>query len=361
MPLPMPYLRSTRARLAIAAAMAAAAVLAGLGAFRVADRPTGLTPARIVRIEPGMGARQIGHRLQALGLIRSARLFEWTARLRGLAHRLEAGNYEIDGLSTTGDILIHLLEAPLEMTRVTIPEGLTRHEIAGLLQRQSAADSARFVAVTSNPDLAAELGVPASTLEGYLYPETYFLDRDVSAEQIARRMVGQFYDTFTDSLFQRLDEIDMSLNEIVTLASIVEGEARAPEERPTIAAIFHRRLKLRRRLESCATVEYALGVHKKRLTNADLKVASPYNTYLHRGLPPGPISSPGRAALVAALYAPETEYLYFVARGDGRHVFSRTNREHEAAKREIRREQRRRARAEAAAEAATEAAAQAGR
>ena len=324
-----------------AVAAAAIAIAAGVSVYLLLNRPTGLAAATTVRLEPGMGARQIGQRLQDHGLIRSGRLFEWSARLRGLDHRLEAGNYEISGLSTTGEVLLHLLDAPLELKRATIPEGLTRHETAGLLQRLGVADSSQFAAVTGQADLAGELGVPAAPLEGFLYPETYFLDRDATAEDIARRMVDQFYSVFTDTHFQQLDSLDMSLNELVTLASIVEGEAQAPQERPTIAAIFHRRLRLKRRLESCATVEYALGVHKKRLTNADLRVVSPFNTYRHGGLPPAPIGNPGRASLMAALYPPETEFLYFVARGDGTHQFSRTNREHEAAKRAIRREQRR--------------------
>jgi len=334
------------AALALVVALAAGLLLGGVIAFALLDRPTGLNTAQTVRIEPGMGARQIGQRLQELGLIRSARLFEWSARLRRLDHRLEAGNYQLDGRASTGAILQHLLEAPLELTRVTVPEGLTCRETAALLQRQAVADSARFADLAASAALAAELGVPAPTLEGYLFPETYFLERDATEEDIVRRMVGQFYSVFADSLFRQLELLGMSLHEVVTLASIVELEAQAPQERATIAAIFHRRLRLNRRLESCATVEYALGVHKKRLTNADLRVPSPYNTYLHRGLPPGPIGNPGKASLLAALRPPETEYLYFVARGDGTHEFSRTHREHEAAKRAIRLEQRRRARAE---------------
>ncbi|MFH1570520.1 MAG: endolytic transglycosylase MltG [Gemmatimonadota bacterium] len=314
----------------------------GMG-YALLDRPTGLTGPRHVRVEPGMTARQIGQRLKAEGLIRSVRLFAWSARLAGLAHRLEAGTYELDGRASTQAVLRRLLEAPLELTRVTVPEGLTRLETAGLLQRCGVADSARFAAVSERLDLVRELGLTGNSLEGFLYPETYFLDHGATEEEIARRMVGEFFTVFNDSLFGRLDSLGMSLREAVTLASIVELEARAAAERPIIAAIFHRRLNLGRRLESCATVEYALGVHRERLTNADLRVASPYNTYLHGGLPPGPIGSPGRASILATLYPGESDYLYFVARGDGTHQFSRTNREHEAAKGEVRRQQRRRA------------------
>ena len=153
-------------------------------------------------------------------------------------------------------------------------------------------------------------------------------------------MVDQFHRVFADSLHQRLKEIGLSLHEVVTLASIVEREAVAVEEQPIISGVFQRRLKLNRRLESCATVNYALGTNKKRLTYADLEVDSPFNTYRYQGLPPSPISNPGRTALLSVLYPEETEYLYFVARGDGTHIFSRTNREHERAKRQVKLAQR---------------------
>ena len=156
-------------------------------------------------------------------------------------------------------------------------------------------------------------------------------------ESVIRRLVKQFDDVMNDDALARLDAVGLSIHQAVTLASIVEREAQAASERPLIAGVFLRRLSLNRRLESCATVEYALGVHKKRLTNADLRVQSPFNTYRHRGLPPAPIGSPGKASLIASLYPEKTEYLYFVARGDGTHIFSRTNVEHEAAKRQVKR------------------------
>lgn len=294
-----------------------------------------------MRIADGMSTRAIGVQLERLGIIRSARWFEVTARLRGVASRLEAGNYALDGSQTTRAILEDLLEAPLELVRVTIPEGLTRHQTAALLATAGLADSARFVAVTQQEELVRDLGVAAATLEGYLFPETYLFPVDITEEQIARHMVGQFFEVFTDRHFDSLAGIGLSMHQAVTLASIVELEAVAADERPLIAAIFLRRLGFNRRLESCATVEFALGQHKKHLTNEDLKVKSPYNTYQHRGLPPGPIGNPGAASLRASLHpVADTEFLYFVARGDGTHIFSRTNAEHEVAKRALRRQAR---------------------
>jgi len=312
-----------------------------LGAFWLLSRPTGLETPRQVQIQPGMSARAIGELLETRGLVRSARVFALTVQLRGLAHRLEAGTYQLTGTQTTAGIVQDLLKAPVQTRRITIPEGLTRHEVAGLLAHHALIDSVRFVALTEDPGFVRRRGVRAPTLEGYLFPETYFFDVKTSEEEVIQRMVEEFNRVFADSLFQRLEIIGLSLHEAVTLASIVEREARVQEERPIISGIFQRRLKLNRRLESCATVEYALGVHKKRFTNEDLHVDSPFNTYRHRGLPPGPIGNPGQAAILATLYPAATDYLYFVARGDGRHVFSRTNKEHEQAKRAIRRELRR--------------------
>ncbi len=332
--------RAWRALLLSILGIAVLGVVGGVGLAWRLDRPT-QEPARLIVVQNGMSARSIGNHLQEVGLIRHARYFEWLARWRGVTDQLEAGKYQLDGHWTTGQLLEALLEAPLELVHVTIPEGLTRQEIAGILQRAELADSARFMEVTVDPDLLTDLGIAATSLEGYLFPETYHLPPDIDEAHIARLMVEEFFDVFTDSHFDRLNQVGLTLHEAVTLASIVEREAVAAHERPTIAAIFLRRLGLKRRLESCATVEYALGIHKKRLTNADLRVVSPYNTYRHRGLPPGPIGSPGEASLVASLYPVETEYLYCGARGDGAHEFSRTNREHEAAKRAIKRAERR--------------------
>ena len=305
------------------------------------NQPTG-AGEQLVRIDKGMNARQIGGLLEELGLVRSARAFCWNARLSGLARQLEAGSYSLSGAMNGSEILQSLRKAPLEMDRVTVPEGLTLGETAALLQLRGLVDSARFATLATDLEIVRSQGVEAASLEGYLFPETYFFDKGISEQEIINRMVSEFFSVVDEPLMARLDSVEMSLHEAVILASIIEGEARVDSERTVISSIFHRRLKLHRRLESCATVEYALGFHKERLSNVDLRVESPFNTYLHRGLPPGPIGNPGRASLTATLNPADTEYLYFVARGDGTHSFSRTNKEHEAAKRAIRREQRQR-------------------
>ncbi len=324
----------------LVAVIALVGMVLPLGGFWYLNRPTYEYPARTIHIPQGASARWIGQLLERENLIHNAHVFAWTVRLKGLGHQLKAGTYQLDGTGTIAAIAQSLLKAPIQTQPATIPEGLNRHQIAGHLQAAGVADSARFIAATEDPQLIRQLGVAASTLEGYLFPETYFFDLNTDERTIVSLMVDQFHRVFADSLRQRLNELGLSLHQAVTLASIVEREAVAVEEQPIISGVFQRRLKLNRRLESCATVNYALGTNKKRLTYADLEVDSPFNTYRHHGLPPGPISSPGRTALLAVLYSAETEYLYFVARGDGTHIFSRTNKEHERAKRQIKRSQR---------------------
>ncbi len=326
--------------LLVVAAIALVGVALPLGGFWYLNQPTYEYPARTIHIPQGASARWIGQLLARENLIHNAHVFAWTVQFKGLGHQLKAGTYQLDGIGTTADLVQSLLKAPIQTQPATIPEGLHRHQIASQLQAAGVADSARFIAATEDPQLIRQLGVAASTLEGYLFPETYFFDPNADERAIASLMVGQFYRVFADSLRQRLNDLELSLHQAVTLASIVEREAVAVEEQPIISGVFQRRLKLNRRLESCATINYVLGENKKRLTYADLKVDSPFNTYRHHGLPPSPISNPGRTALLAVLYPEKTDYLYFVARGDGTHIFSRTNREHERAKRRIKLAQR---------------------
>jgi UPF0755 protein len=330
--------RRFRFRVALTGLLVGPMLFVSLGAiYWLFSRPTGLQTPRQVQILPGMSARSIGRLLEEEGLIRSALVFTLTVQLQGMANRLEAGTYLLSGTKTTAGIIQDLFATPAFRKRVTIPEGLTRQEIAGLLARNQLVDSTRFIALTADSAFVRRLGIEAPTLEGYLFPETYFFDPHTPEEQVIERLVGEFKQVVADSLRQRVRDLGLTLHETVTLASIVEREAKVKTERPIISGIFHQRLRLNLRLESCATVVYALGLHKEHLTSADTQVDSPFNTYRYQGLPPGPIGNPGRASLLATLYPAETSFLYFVARGDGTHRFSRTNEEHELAKRLLRR------------------------
>ncbi|MSR82485.1 MAG: endolytic transglycosylase MltG [Candidatus Latescibacteria bacterium] len=300
------------------------------------SRPTGLVAPLEITISPGMTAYDIGALLKEKGLIRNATVFAWAARLHGQSEDLEAGIYLLKGTLTTPDILRELLRAPLQLKRVTIPEGLASPQIGLLLQQNGLADSARFVTLVHDRNFTRKLGIDAPSLEGYLFPQTYMFNRTTTEEEIIRRMLEEFDKVFTGSFYARLDSLKLSLNQALTVASIVEREAVVQKERALIAGVFLARLERSMMLESCPTVEYAMGYHKEHLENADLEIDSPYNTYKYPGLPPGPIANPGQASIQATLFPAKTDYLYFVARGDGTHVFSHTNEQHEAAKRAIR-------------------------
>jgi UPF0755 protein len=216
---------------------------------------------------------------------------------------------------------------------VTIREGLTSQETAELLAHHGLIDPVRFIELCEDQDFIRDLGLNAASLEGYLFPDTYSFSSLQGEEEIIRTVM----DNFTRHVARFGVESSDSLHKIIILASIVEKEAKYHDERPIIARVFINRLLTGRPLESCATVFYSLktsrpALKKKKLTDADLKTDSPYNSYLHIGLPPGPICSPGESSIEAVMVPADVNYLYFVAKGDGRHHFSRTYREHIAAK-----------------------------
>jgi UPF0755 protein len=182
--------------------------------------------------------------------------------------------------------------------------------------------------------------VEAQTLEGYLFPETYKFSLAMAERQVVRLMVDHFFGILDSRMRRRARDMGMSVHEVVTMASIIEGEAVLDHERPLISAVYHNRLQKRMRLQADPTVQYAIPDGPRRLFNRDYRIDSPYNTYRHYGLPPGPIMSPGEASIRAAVDPAEVGYLYFVAQGDGSHIFSRTMQEHEAAKRKTRRARR---------------------
>ena len=314
-----------------------------LSLFFFLNQPTGYSRTQEIVVRRGMTAGEIGRLLARTGLIRSRTFFALTAEVLGLDRQLEAGRYHLNGSASTLSILRSLRSGQAITRDVTVPEGLIRKEIAGIFRRSLGLDSLKFLGLTEDAPLVERLGIDAPDMEGYLFPETYNFDVETEERRVIERMVGEFKRVFSNVLKERAAELGLSLHEAVTLASIIEGEAKVKEERPIISAVFHNRLRLGWRLEADPTVLYALDYpNKKKLRYRDLRIPSPYNTYLHRGLPPGPICNPGKASIMAALYPAEVDYRYFVARGDGTHIFTRTNREHTNAKRQIKREERRR-------------------
>ena len=313
----------------------AGASLGLLGSIVLLNRPTG-GPYQEITVDRGMAVGEIARLLHENGVVRSPKLLQTFSVLRGTSRRLKAGRHPFHGRMTTWDVLLEL-EVPRDVTRtVTIPEGLRREQICRELAIALDLPEDRLLALTSDPDVCRKLGVAAESLEGYLFPETYKMSLMQTELDALRTLVSQFHKVFDGGMRSRASQMGMSVHEAVTLASIVEGEAQCDDERPVVSAVYHNRLKRRMRLQADPTIQYALGGGPRRLFYRDYAVDSPYNTYRHGGLPPGPILSPGEASLRSALYPADVDYLYFVARGDGSHVFSRTAAEHDKAKRQTR-------------------------
>lgn len=282
-----------------------------------------------VKIVPGMTFAEVRDLLSRQGILTNPGIFRWAAWLTRREDDIKTGRYLFRYGESVHRILGKLVNGEIEYWRVVVPEGLHIAEIAAVLEREAEIDSAAFDSIGRDPRFATKLGLRAPSLEGYLFPDTYLFSWPVTAEQAARRMVRRFRDVWTLMVAPAADSVGLSMNEIVTLASIVQAEAVFDSEMPRIAAVYHNRLKEGMRLEADPTVAYALGGVRRPLTLRDLRTASPYNTYRVRGLPPGPVCSPGRAALVAAVSPSQnTGEYYFVADGTGRHLFSKTYEDH---------------------------------
>ena len=310
----------------------AALVLAGLAAWvavreNLSARAESATE-RVFVVERGAPLTSIAQALEAAELIRNARAFGWLARWRGQAEGLRAGEYRLSAALPASEILDRLVAGRVVTYEVVVPEGFTMAQIGARLAALDLVEEEEFAAAVRDPELIGSLGFGSESLEGYLYPETYRLPRGLTAAAIARVLVTHFERAWNAlepaAIVRELDQ-----HSAVILASIVEKETGIPEERPLIASVFANRLARGMRLESDPTVIYGIQDFDGNLRRNDLdEPGNPYNTYRHRGLPPGPISNPGRASLRAALAPAQSDYLYFVSKNDGSHAFSRTYREH---------------------------------
>ncbi|MGH7369597.1 MAG: endolytic transglycosylase MltG, partial [Candidatus Methylomirabilaceae bacterium] len=267
--------------------------------------------------------------LKEAGVIRSRLGFLAVAFVQGAHRRLLPGEYEFDQKVFLLEVIKRLEQGRGLVHQVTIPEGLAAQQIAELLAEQGLADRDRFMSLARDRVLLEAQGIEGDSFEGYLFPDTYRLVKGHREEAIIQLMLRRFQGVFGPEEQALADKLGMSVRDVVTLASLIEREAKVPQERPVISAVFHNRLRLRMPLQSDPTVLYALSRFSGRLTRANLQAPSPYNTYLNNGLPPGPIANPGRASIMAALQPAATRYLYFVSKNDGTHAFSRTLREHE--------------------------------
>lgn len=340
-------------------AIVAAAALIVMEGSRALDNPGSLfeellsrfdTPAdpsdsaiRSFVVKQGDTAAQISERLQSQGLISDARVFRWMADLEEVAGELAVGEYELSPSMKPSEVLAVLAggktkAAPL----VTIPEGWRAEQIAERMAARGVGTVDQFMALVKGgrsplPGLATR--PVGSSLEGYLFPESYQVNAKTTPDQMVDRMLDEFESRFTEDMKAEVAARGLTIHQVVTMASLVEREAVVPSERPLVAGVFYNRLREGMLLQTDPTVQYAVassqqdsqkryGWWKTALTKEDLAIDSPYNTYLHPGLPPGPICNPGLASLKAAVEPVATDYLYFVAKQDGTHAFAKTLDEH---------------------------------
>ncbi len=285
-------------------------------------------PDKLIEIKRGLGIKQVSGLLQKQGIIKYPLLFTAWARLTGVDQRIKAGEYTLSAsLSPTG-ILAILESGKTTLHKVTIPEGYTIKQIADILAGAGLVGKAEFIAAAHDPGLIKRWNIPNDSLEGYLFPDTYYFPKGIDAFNVATSMLEQFKHNISPQWTARAKALGFSLHQIITLASLIEKEAGVAAERPIVSAVYHNRLKSNIRLQCDPTVIYAIPNFDGNLTRKHLKLDSPYNTYRYRGLPPGPIANPGRASIEAALYPADVDYQYFVSRNDGTHQFSTTLRQH---------------------------------
>jgi UPF0755 protein len=322
------------------AALVLGAVAAG-AVFHALLQPRADQGADVLfEVRRGDSLRAIAMRLEQQGLVRDADATTWWARLRGKAEELHVGEYWLSPAMSPGEMIDRIASGRVATFEVVIPEGLTAAQIGAKLAEHGLVDEREFAAAVADPELARSLGISAPSLEGYLFPETYRLPHGLSGADVARVLVEQFKAAWRE-VGPRAEQRGLSMHEVVTLASIVEKETGAPDERPLIASVFANRLRRNMRLESDPTVIYGVPGFDGNLRRSDLDdTRNAYNTYQHFGLPPGPIANPGLDALRAVIEPAQSELLYFVSRNDGTHEFSATYREHSDA---VERYQRRRA------------------
>ena len=284
-----------------------------------------------IKVEQGESFSSVVNRLKDRGVISNGKIFTLWARLRFLDKRIQWGRYRFDLPMAPRKVLNRMVLGKGLFQRVTVAEGLNLMDIASLMEREGLDNRERFLKEAGDPELLSLFGLQETGVEGYLFPDTYHFSPSTSGRDILVAMIKQFEERFTPVMEEQAKRIGLDRHQVVTLASLIEKETGVDAERPIVSAVFHNRLRDRIPLQSDPTVIYGLKDFTGNLTRRDLRTPSPYNTYLIRGLPPGPISNPGLASLWAALFPAEVSYLYFVSKNDGTHFFSETIGEHNQA------------------------------
>ncbi|WP_459914312.1 endolytic transglycosylase MltG [Desulfocicer niacini] len=307
--------------------------LAGFSYIRhFADTPlTSRGSTRLITISRGSVLKQISDTLYRNHLIKNSLLFQVFVRLQKKAGVIKAGEYELSAAMSPAHVLDILSRGKVKRHRITLPEGFTVAEVARQLEIAGLGSQADFMALAHDPAFCKSLEIATDNLEGYLFPDTYFFEKNTPEKAILTTMVKRFQAVFIPEWRTRATQRGLSIHQVVTLASIIEKETGTPEERPLISSVFHNRLKRNMRLQSDPTVIYGITDFNGNLTRRDLKTPTPYNTYVIKGLPPGPIANPGRQAMEAALFPADSRFYFFVSKNDTTHHFSATLREHNRA------------------------------
>lgn len=280
----------------------------------------------------GSSFGKIAQELENTGVVRSADQLKLTAKIYKKEQSLRVGKFTLKKGMSNFNALFALIEGPQSYIKFTLPDGYGAERFAGIIERHLEIDSTEIMALVTDSSFIADFGLDTESLEGYLYPETYSFTYGLSAKNIVTALVSQFKKMVNDSLMARVNEMGWTLNEVLTLASIVEGEAMVDTEMPIISSVYQNRLRLGMLLQADPTIQYIIPDGPRRLLYRDLEIDSPYNTYKYAGLPPGPINNPGIHAIKAVLYPADTNYIYFVANGDGTHSFSENYNQHLRAK-----------------------------
>ena len=312
------------------------AIVAGAGAWwmysQAIEPYRGYTePEVFVEIPPGSSPAAIGNRLVSAGVVRDGRTFQAALFVSGRSRGLRAGEYRFDTPLHALDVIDKIARGDVYRRRLTFREGLTIAEMAQVFEERGFGKADEFTKAASHAALIADLDPSARDLEGYLFPETYALPRGTSAAAVVAQMVDGFKKVMTPELRAAATGAGLTVRQLVTLASLVEKETGTPEERPLVAAVYANRMKIGMGMQADPTVIYALqkaGKYTGNLRREDLQFDSPYNTYRYPGLPPGPIAAPGKASIESAAKPADVDYLYFVSKNDGSHVFASTLADH---------------------------------
>ena len=323
--------RRKRIWLAIGPLVAVPLILGSIFVFFVFTPAGSGKHVEVIEFAQGAPFQRIATTLEEKKLITSSKLFVLLARFRGATAKVQAGPYRVNDSLTPNEILDRMVSGDVYVQRFAVPEGYSIYQIAELLEGRGLFSKREFLRACVDRKILADLGIPARSVEGYLYPSTYVINPGTAPAQLIRQMVEQFDKVFAKKFEPRLEAAGLSKGELLTMASMIEKEAVIETERPLIASVFHNRLRSKMPLQSDPTAVYGVRAFAGAVSRRDIQRESPYNTYKIKGLPPGPIGNPGSYAMEAVLNPARTDYYYFVAKRDGSHYFSATLDEHNRA------------------------------